>query len=161
MRANTLTGVPSDLMQALYEGRRADAEALAAERAVDVFEAASLGDRPSLAGLLRSDEALAQSWSDDGFLALHYACFFGTDDCTTTLLDAGAPIDEPSRNDMGVRPINSAAAGVHPLDNVRVLLARGADVHGRQKSGHTALDEARIREDALLIDLLLEHGATS
>ena len=161
MGANTLGDVPSDLMQALYEGRRADAEALATGRAVDVFEAASLGDHPSLAALLRSDESRAQSWSDDGFLALHYACFFGTDDCTTTLLDAGAPIDEPSRNDMGVRPINSAAAGVHPFDNVRVLLARGADIHGCQTSGHTALDEARIREDQPLVDLLIQHGATA
>ena len=53
MGANTLGDVPSDLMQALYEGRRADAEALATGRAVDVFEAASLGDHPSLAALLR------------------------------------------------------------------------------------------------------------
>ena len=149
--------MPSDVMQALYEGRRADAEALAAERPLDVFEAASLGDHGRLAELLRGDEALAQVWSDDGFLALHYACFFGSPDCTTTLLDAGAPIDEPSRNDMGVRPINSAAAGVHPIDNARILLARGADVEGRQSSGHTALDEAMIREDRALIDLLRAH----
>ena len=148
-------------MQALYEGRRADAERLATEREPDVFEAASLGDHPRLAALLRGDEQRAQAWSDDGFLALHYACFFGTPDCTTTLLDAGAPIDEPSRNDMGVRPINSAAAGVHPFDHVRILLARGADVHGRQKSGHTALDEANIREDQQLIDLLRTVGGAT
>ena len=150
--------MPSDLMQALYEGRRADAEAVAADRPVDVFEAASLGDHGRLAELLRGDESLAHAWSDDGFLALHYACFFGTADCTTTLLDAGAPIDEPSRNGMGVRPINSAAAGVHPFENVRILLTRGADVDGRQSSGHTALDEAMIREDQALIDLLRTRG---
>ena len=153
--------MPSDLMQALYEGRRADAEAMAASRAVDVFEAASLGDHPRLAALLRGDESLAQAWSDDGFLALHYACFFGTPDCTTTLLDAGAPIDEPSRNDMGVCPINSAAAGVHPFDNVRVLLARGADVDAQQASGHTALDEAVINQHQELIDLLRTVGGAS
>ena len=153
--------MPSDLMQALYEGRRPDAEAIAAEREVDVWEAASLGDHPRLAALLRGDESMAQAWSDDGFLALHYACFFGTADCTTTLLDAGAPIDEPSRNDMGVRPINSAAAGQHPFDNVRVLLARGADVHGRQSSGHTALDEAVINQHHELIDLLRTVGGAT
>ena len=161
MRANTLGDVPSDLMQALYEGRRADAEAWRRNGRSTCWRRPSLGDHSRLAALLRGDEPLAQAWSDDGFLALHYACFFGTADCTTTLLDAGAPIDEPSRNDMGVRPINSAAAGVHPFDNVRVLVARGADVDGRQSSGHTALDEARIREDQPLIDLLLQHGATA
>jgi len=148
-------------MQALYEGRRADAERLATERDVDVFEAASLGDHSRLAALLRGDASLAQAWSDDGFLALHYACFFGSPDCTTTLLDAGAPIDEPSGNDMGVRPINSAAAGLHPFDHVRILIARGADVHGRQASGHTALDEAVINDNQELIDLLRTVGGAT
>jgi ankyrin repeat protein len=76
------------------------------------------------------------------------------------LLDAGALIDEPSRNDMGVRPINAAAAGQHAFDHVRILLARGADVDGRQASGHTAFDEAKIRHDQPLIDLLATRGAT-
>ena len=151
----------SEVMQALYEGRRDDAEAAAVDAELDVFEAAALGRHPRLAELLRGDEALAQAWSDDGFLALHFACFFGSPDCTTTLLDAGAPIDEPSRNDMGVRPINSAAAGQHPFDHVRILLARGADVDGRQTSGHTALDEAKIRQDQELIDLLRTVGGAT
>lgn len=147
-------------MQALYEGRRDDAEA-AGDDALDVFEAAALGRPKRLAGLLRGDESLAHAWSDDGFLALHYACFFGVPDCTIMLLDAGAPIDEASRNDMGVRPINAAAAGQHPFDHVRVLLARGADVDGKQTSGHTALDEAKIRQDQELIDLLRVVGGAS
>ena len=101
----------SEVMHALYRGHREEAEAAAVEDELDVFEAASLGRHPRLAELLRGDASLALAWSDDGFTALHYACFFGTPDCTTTLLDAGALIDEPSRNDMGVRPINAAAAG--------------------------------------------------
>jgi ankyrin repeat protein len=148
-------------MQALYEGRRADAEALAGEGAsLDVFEAAALGRHTRVAELLRDDGDLARTWSDDGFTALHHACFFGTPDCTITLLDAGALIDEPSRNGMGVRPINAAAAGGHAFDHVRVLVARGADVDGGQASGHTALDEARIRDDEALIDLLVQAGAS-
>ena len=147
-------------MQALYEGRRADAEAVAVDDELDVFEAAALGRHGRLAELLRGDAGLALTWSEDGFLALHYACFFGSPDCATTLLDAGAPIDEPSRNDMGVRPINAAAAGQRPFDHAQVLLARGADVDGRQNSGHTALDEANLREDQELVDLLKTRGAT-
>ena len=147
-------------MRALYEGRRADAEA-AADAADDltVFEAAALGRDDVLARLLTGDPDGARAWSDDGFLALHYACFFGTPACAEELLDAGAPVDEPSRNDMGVRPVNAAAAGPHPVEHLRLLLARGADVDGRQASGHTALDEARIRELPDLVDLLERHGA--
>jgi ankyrin repeat protein len=150
----------SEVMHALYRGHRAEAEAAAAEVELDVFEAASLGRSERLADLLRADPSLALTRSADGFTALHYACFFGTPDCTTALLDAGAPIDEPSHNDMGVRPINAAAAGQHPVDHVRILLARGADVDGRQSSGHTAFDEAKIRGDQQLIDLLTSGGAT-
>jgi len=150
----------SEVMHALYRGHRAEAEAAAVDDQLDVFEAASLGRHPRLVELVRDDASLARAWSDDGFTALHYACFFGTPDCTTTLLDAGALIDEPSRNDMGVRPINAAAAGQHPFDQVRVLLARGADVDGRQSSGHTAFDEAKIRGDQPLIDLLTTRGAS-
>ncbi len=151
----------SEVMHALYRGHRADAEAAAVDDELDVFEAASLGRQPRLAELLRGDASLAVAWSSDGFTALHYACFFGTPDCTTTLLDAGAPIDESSRNDMGVRPINAAAAGQHPLDQVRILLARGANVDGRQSSGHTAFDEAKIRGDQQLIDLLTTASGRS
>ena len=150
----------SPIMQALYEGRRADAEAAAVDADLDIFEAAALGRHPRVAELLRGDESLAQAWSDDGFTALHYACFFGHPDCTITLLDAGALIDEPSRNDMGVRPINAAAAGQHAFDHVVVLVTRGADINGRQASGHTALDEARLRNDQQLVDLLTVRGAT-
>jgi uncharacterized protein len=147
-------------MHALYRGHRAEAEAAAVDAELDVFEAASLGRQPRLNELVDADPSLALTWSPDGFTALHYACFFGTPDCTTTLLDAGALIDEPSRNEMGVRPINAAAAGQHPVDQVRVLVARGADVDGRQSSGHTAFDEAKIRGDQALIDLLTTRGAT-
>ena len=148
-------------MQALYEGRRDDAEAAAVDAEPDIFEAAALGRHPRLAELLRGDESLALAWSDDGFTALHFACYFGHPDCTITLLDAGARIDEPSRNDMGVRPINAAAAGPNPFDHIRVLIARGADIDGRQASGHTALDEAKLNQDQELIDLLTANGATS
>lgn len=155
-----IIGPVSEVMHALYRGHREHAEAAAVDAELDVFEAAALGRHTRLAELLRADPSLALVWSTDGFTALHYACFFGTPDCTTTLLDAGAPIDEPSRNDMGVRPINAAAAGQHPFDHVRILLARGADVDGRQSSGHTAFDEAKIRGNQPLIDLLTTRGAT-
>ena len=115
-RSLTAPAAVSAVMRALYEGRRADAESAAAEAGtLDVFEAAALGRSDALDRTLADDPAAALAWSDDGFLALHYACFFGTPGCTAALVDAGAPLDEPSRNDMGVRPVNAAAAGPHPV----------------------------------------------
>lgn len=150
----------SPILQALYEGRRADAEALAAEApSLDLMEAAALGDGPAVRVLLAAG-ASPSAWSDDGFTALHYAGFFGSPDAVAALIAAGAPVDVAARNDMAVRPINSAAAGPHALESVRLLLAAGADVDGRQASGHTALDEALLRDDAELVALLRAHGAT-
>jgi len=150
----------SQVMQALYGGRREEAEVAAVGHDLDVFESAALGRASRLRQLLEADPGLAHAWSDDGFLAVHYACYFGTPDCAEALLDAGAPWDEPSRNDMGVRPINAAAAGPHPFDTISLLIGRGVDVDGRQASGHTALDEAIIRQDDPVANLLRSHGAT-
>jgi ankyrin repeat protein len=152
--------MPSSIVQALYEGRRADAEALAADaEALDLLDAAALGDGGAVRALLAAG-ASPHEWSDDGFTALHYAGFFGTPDAVAALIAAGADLDVASRNEMGVRPINSAAAGPHPTESVRLLLAAGAAVDGRQASGHTALDEAEIRNDGELAALLRAHGAT-
>ncbi len=152
--------MPSPILQALYEGRRADAEALAADAVdLDLLDAAALGDGSAVRARLEAG-ASPHETSDDGFTVLHYAGFFGTPDAVAALIAAGADLDVASRNDMGVRPINSAAAGPHAADSVRLLLAAGADVDGRQASGHTALDEAVIRNDDELAALLRAHGAT-
>jgi ankyrin repeat protein len=153
----------SELLALLYAGKREEAAAfLAADPppVLDIFEAAAAGNHKRVAALLREDENRAKAWTDDGFTALHYACFFGTPDAARDLLEDGADVNAPSRNDMGVRPINSAAAGVNAFDNVRQLLDWGADIDGQQSSGHTALDEARIRQLQELIDLLTVKGAT-
>jgi ankyrin repeat protein len=152
----------SELLKLLYEGKRAEAdELLAAEPRpeLDIFEAAAAGDADRVAELVEADDSLARAWTDDGFTALHYACFFGTAGAAVALLDAGADSDVASRNDMGVRPINSAAAGPEAVATIRALLAHGADPNGKQASGHTALDEARLNDNTELIDLLQRHGA--
>ena len=114
----TYARLVSELLRLLYQGKRDEAaELLAAEPppTLDIFEAAAAGDAGGLAELLAADEKLATAWTDDGFTALHYACFFGTAAAAAALLDAGADADVASRNDMAVRPINSAAAGTEPV----------------------------------------------
>ena len=152
----------SDFLQALYEGRDADAKALLAADPppeLDVFEAAAAGRHPRVAALLRQNGGWAKAWTEDGFTALHLACFFGTPDVARDLLEAGADANVPSRNPMAVRPINSAAAGRHAFDHIRQLLDWGADIDGEQASGHTALDQARHTGNQELIDLLVTKGA--
>ena len=45
--------------------------------ALDVFEAAALGDRDRLEDLLDAEPLAATAYSGDGFTALHFAAFFG------------------------------------------------------------------------------------
>src|ERR1035441_298420 len=79
--ARDATGV-SLLMHSIYRGRRDLAELIASKkRALDIFEAASLGRLDHLKECIRDASAIAphsiDSHSKDGFTPLHFACFFG------------------------------------------------------------------------------------
>lgn len=152
-------GGVSALMWACYMRQEGVIAALrAAVPALDVFEAASLGEEPRLRELLAGDPALAHAWSGDGFTALHFAAFFGRADMAAVLLDAGADPAAPSRNAMRVHPLHSAAAA-RSLDTCRVLLERGAPAGAAQHQGWTALMSAAMHGDGELVELLLRHGA--
>jgi ankyrin repeat protein len=149
----------SALMQALYERRQADVDAiLATNPELDVFEAAALGRADRVSELLAADPGLANAWSSDGFTVLHLAAFLGTTETARVLLDAGADPAAVARNDMLVQPLHSAAAA-HNTELCRLLLERGAPVNGQQQKGYTALDEAEMTSQSDLRDLLLEFGA--
>jgi len=146
-------------MQALYEQRKVDVDAiLATEPDLDVFEAASLGRVDRLSALLTDDPALATAFSSDGFTALHFAAFLGTTDAARVLLDASADVTAVAKNDMLVQPLHSAAAA-HNVELCRLLLERGASVNAQQQKGYTALDEAQMTNQDDLRELLLEFGA--
>jgi uncharacterized protein len=153
---------PSDLMLALYGGDRDRAAAMRAERdGLDVFEAAALGDVAQLRARLDEDPAASRAWSDDGFTALHYAAFFGTAETARLLIERGAGLEAPSRNEEfapQARPLHSAAAGRnHPV--CVVLLEAGADANARQHGGFTPLLEAAQQGNEQLVELLLTLGA--
>ena len=68
----------SAVMHALYRGRRAMAERLAAALPdLDIFEAAALARSHRVRKLLAADPTLARVPSPDGFTALHFPAFFG------------------------------------------------------------------------------------
>jgi ankyrin repeat protein len=124
-------GPTSPLLSALYNGDRAQAEALAARRELDIFEAAAMSQAARIESLVAADPALADRKAPDGFTALHLNAFFSGDFATARLLlDAGANLDAVADNETQVRLINSAAAaGSNHL--VALLIERGADIEAR------------------------------
>jgi uncharacterized protein len=148
----------SEIMQALYRGDDETARRLADTAELDVFEAASLGDVARLAELLAGDPALAQARSDDDFTALHYAAFFDGPDAARLLLEHGAEVNAFADNELGVHPLNSAAAAGR-ADVAAVLLEHGADPNAQTRGGFTPLDAAHENGDEELAELLRSSGA--
>ena len=145
---------------ARYWSKQAIVERLLAIRGddLDVFEATIAGRADLVRAHLARDPALAGAWTPDGYTALHYAAFFGGADAAEALIDAGADLEAVSRNPMGVRPLNSAAAGRHG-DVARLLVERGADVNAAQEQGFTPLHAAAQNGDADLVAVFLAAGA--
>src|SRR5215218_6706719 len=151
----------SALLFAQYYGRDELVEALRPRRgALDVFEAAALGDVERLRTLLDDDPALVDAYADDGFFPLGLAAFFKRADAVRLLLDRGADPNQESRHaQIVVRPIHSAAADGGSTEIVRLLLDAGADVDVKQPGGFTPLHAAAQGGNAELVELLLERGA--
>jgi ankyrin repeat protein len=148
----------SEIMQALYQGEVEEARELARDAELDVFEAAALGKVSPLRQLLAVDPTLARARSDDDFTALHYAAFFDGPEAARLLLEQGADVNAFADNDLGVHPLNSAAAAGR-ADVAAVLLEHGADPNATTRSGFTPLDAARENGDEALAGLLRSSGA--
>jgi len=148
----------SEIMQALYRGEDDTARKLATDAELDVFEAAALGDASRLRRLLDADSKLAQARSDDDFTALHYAAFFDGPETALLLVEHGADVNAFADNDLGVHPLNSAAAARRP-EVAAILLEHGADPNAPTRGGSTPLDAARENGDEKLAELLRSHGA--
>jgi ankyrin repeat protein len=127
------TGV-SLLMHSLYRGRRDLAELIASKKkALDIFEATSLGHLDRLRQCLRDASAI-NSRSKDGFTALHFACFFSQPEAARLLLESGAPVN--ARQQGGWVPIHAAAQnGDRPM--VELLLKHHADPKLANDEGKT------------------------
>jgi uncharacterized protein len=155
--ARDSTGV-SLLMHSLYHGRRELAELIAArKKALDIFEATSLGRRDRLKECVR-DAAAINSRSKDGFTALHFACFFGQPEAARVLIENGAAVDAVAANPMQVMPLHSAASASN-LEAARLLLEHGAPVNARQQAGWVPIHAAAQNGDRPMVELLLKHRA--
>jgi uncharacterized protein len=160
--ARDASGV-SLLMHCIYRGRLDLAELVASKRrALDIFEAASLG-RTDRLNELTSDASVvnsnsASSYSKDGFTALHFACFFGQPKAAKLLIETGTAVDAVATNPTKVMPLHSAASARN-LEAARLLLEHGAPVNARQQGGWVPIHAAAQNGDRLMVELLLKYGA--
>jgi len=133
---------------------------LAAEGiALDIFEAAAIGDEALLRSLLDKEPELVQDFSGDGWTALHLAAAFGTPAAISTLLSAGAHVDAVSRNPQQNQPLHAVLALGKNAETVRLLLEHGAPVNTTQAGGFTPIFSAAIANRRDLVELLLANGA--
>ena len=156
--ARDASGV-SALMRALY---RFDPDLVESVRtrtdALDVFEAAALGELDRLREVLDADPSSATAYSGDGFTALHFAAFFGELEAAALLIERGAEVDAFGRGWMTGTALHSAASRLQS-DLVRVLLEAGANPDVRQSAGWTPLHAAAMNGDLTRVGLLLAAGA--
>ncbi|MEK6275375.1 MAG: ankyrin repeat domain-containing protein [Actinomycetota bacterium] len=154
----------SELLEAIYNGDHVRVEELlAADRELDVFEAAAVGRAERVRELLDQDPSLANAWAEDGFQPLGLASFFGHLEAARLLVERGAEVNSASRNPMKVMPLHSAAAAGDPevrYELANLLLEHGAEPNARQQDDFTPLMAANQSGDERLVRLLEEHGAT-
>jgi uncharacterized protein len=151
------TGV-SLLMHSVYRGRNDLAELIASKKkALDIFEAASLGRLDRLRECLH-DASAVNSRSKDGFTALHFACFFRQPEAARLLLESGAAVDAVAANPTQVMPLHSAASARN-LEAARLLIEHGAPVNARQQGGWVPIHAAAQNGDRPMVELLLKHHA--
>jgi len=150
----------SPVREALYSGDRAGAEALAEGAELDVFDAAALGRVDRLQELLGADPELVTALSDDGFTALHLACFAGGSDAVRLLVEGGAPLERLAEASFArVRPLGTAVfAG--QVEAAEILLEAGADPNGVDSGENVPLQTAEANGNEELARLLREYGAT-
>jgi ankyrin repeat protein len=139
--------------------------------ALDLFEAAAVGDPAEIKAALEPEPAepgqlvqllpsdLIQSYSADGWTALHLAAAFGTPEAVKLLIDHGAKVDAVSKNPQANQPLHAALALGRNPESIRLLLDAGADPNARQTAGYTALFSAAAANRSDLAELLIAHGA--
>jgi ankyrin repeat protein len=144
---------------AVYCRQEALARALAARKPdLDLFEAALLGDLARVTALLEAHPDLLDSFSHDGWTALHLAAFFDRGEMVELLLARGAKLDLKSKNQLNNTPLNAAVAAGR-LEIARRLLEKGADANAHQHGGITPLHQAAAAGNAEMVRLLLAHRA--
>lgn len=149
----------SPLMTAMYYHEFDIAEMLL-DRMVKltVYEAAATGKLTHIISNLGHKPELVNAYSEDGYQPLGLAAYFGHEKIVEYLIKAGAEVNSPSKNSLGVTPLQSAVAGGH-LEITRMLLTAGASPNVREQGGYTPLHTAAHNGDVEIVRSLLFGGA--
>jgi ankyrin repeat protein len=149
----------SEILQAKYRGNNARVEELLkAGPRLNIFEAAATGQTARVRELLAANPSLVNAYAPDGFHPLGLAVFFGNTTTVDALLQAGADVNQQSREYMKVSALHSAAAA-RRIDLAEMLLARGANPNLRAETGATPLHEVAVTGQLDLAALLVKYGA--
>jgi len=156
--AMSQTETVSEILQAKYRGNTARVEELLkAGPTLNIFEAAATGQTARVRELLAGNPALVNAYAPDGFHPLGLAAFFGNKETVEALLQAGADVNQQSRESMKVSALHSSAAARRP-DIAALLLAKGADPNVREQAGVTVFHEVAVTGQIDLAEMLLQHG---
>ncbi len=127
--------------------------------ALDIFEAAAVGDEARLKEILDTDPSAVQSVSGDGWTPLHLAAAFGTPTCVYTLIAQRARVDAVSNNPQRNQPLHAVLALSRNPETIELLLRCGADPNAVQVGGFTPIFSAASANRRDLAELLVKHGA--
>src|SRR5437667_4004046 len=149
----------SAIFLALYRGNKAGALAIASKKPeLDVFEASALGDVERLKNIVNHDPASVSSYSPDGFTALALSAYLGQKESVDFLIEKGADLNAPARNETGYTALTGAVSQNHN-EIAKVLVRKGAQVNHGYEGGFTPLMHAAYTGNVELVSLLLENGA--
>jgi ankyrin repeat protein len=152
------TETASEILLAKYRGNNTRVEELInAGATLNLFEAAATGRTARVRELLAANPSLVNNYAADGFHPLGLAAFFGNKETVEALLQAGADVNQQSRETMKVTALHSAAAARRP-DIVALLLAKGANPNVRAQAGLTVFHAVAVSGQIDVAEMLLTHG---
>jgi ankyrin repeat protein len=143
----------------LVDAARRAREALALDAIDPAHQALLAGDLAAWRRALGEPADFPQTRDECGATCLELAIYHGPVSLVAELIAMGADVgyDRHAGFPALFAAIDRQAPG--RVEVVRLLLAAGADVEQRGTNDYTALHYAATRDDALVVELLLAHGA--
>ncbi len=149
----------SATLTAIYMGRGEIRDFLIASGgALDLAEAAAVGQLTRVRELVEKHNAESNSFSPDGFPVVALAAFLGHLEVVEYLAAHGADLNAAATNGSGYNALTGAVTSGH-VAVVQWLLEHGADANYRYSGGYSPLLTAAANGRLDIAKLLLAHGA--
>lgn len=127
----------------------------------EILWATSLNDAKLVEKILERDSSYVDAIDEDGYTALHRACYGNNLVIAEILIKYGAKID--AKTEMGWTPLHSAVKWSN-ADAAALMIEHGADVNaqsdGKQTPLHVAATVSNCRETAMALMLDSKCDAT-